>query len=230
MKEPRCCDIDLKKYLHHAMIAVFTVIALHAMAVDEPHDTVYFFDSWERIMADQPEAIFVDPYISIIPPYYYDWYFSMSDRRMNRLIRDRFVAASLEDKWLISRKYLVKNFGWHSGEPGSYVPFYFNDKVAYVDYEHPVFDNLERNFYYIDFKDRKMRKVTASLLSELLEEWGYLDLKMRFEGSKDFKKPEIVGYYFFQFIDRATYDPAYPSILDIMRAEGTVDNSNELTR
>ncbi len=218
--------MDLKKFPRYAMIAVLTVIALHAMAVDEPHDTVYFYDSWERIMTDEPEAIFVDPYISITPPYYYDWYFSMSDHRMNQLIRDRFIVACLEDKWLISRKYLVRNFGWHSGEPGSYVPFYFNDKVAYVDYEHPVFDNLERNFYYIDFKARKMRKVNASLLSELLEQWGYLDLKMRYEGAKGSRKPEIVGYYFFQFIDRATNDPAFPSILDIMRTDGPGENLN----
>ena len=70
------------------------------------------------------------------------------------------------------------------------------------------------DFYYIDFINRVVKKVTPSYLSELLED--YHNLQMRYEGMKDYKKREIIEDYFLKYIDRASSDVMRPDILDIV--------------
>ncbi|MBQ9822475.1 MAG: hypothetical protein IJM58_10165, partial [Muribaculaceae bacterium] len=71
------------------------------------------------------------------------------------------------------------------------------------------------DLYYIDFKNHMVRKVTPEVLSELLED--YHDLKMRYEGMKNYKKREIIFDYFFKYVERATDDIMRPFILDLVK-------------
>jgi hypothetical protein len=70
------------------------------------------------------------------------------------------------------------------------------------------------DYYYIDFKNGRVRKVTHNYLSELLED--YHDLQMRFEGMKDYKKRYMVEEFFFRYIERVTDDVMQPYILDLV--------------
>ena len=71
------------------------------------------------------------------------------------------------------------------------------------------------SFYYIDFFNRKVLKVNPSVLSELLTD--YHDLKMRYEGMRDYKKREIIEDYFYKYVDRASQDVMRPNILDLVK-------------
>ena len=67
-------------------------------------------------------------------------------------------------------------------------------------------------FYYLDFARGKVTLVTQSSLAGLLED--YHDLKMRYEGMRDYKNPEIIEDYFYRYIDRISQDDSRPRILD----------------
>ena len=71
-----------------------------------------------------------------------------------------------------------------------------------------------KEYYYIDFLNRKVLRVTPKVLSGLLED--YHDLQMRYEGMKDYKKSEIIEDYFLKFIERASNDIMRPYILDLV--------------
>ena len=84
--------------------------------------------------------------------------------------------------------------------------------MAYTGKLNVTGDKLE--YYYIDFVNREVLRVTPKVLSDLLED--YHDLQMRYEGMKDYKKSEIIEDYFFKYIDRAVNDVMRPSVLDLM--------------
>ena len=44
----------------------------------------------------------------------------------------------------------------------------------------------------------------------------YHDLKVRYEGMKDYKKRYIIEDYFYKYIDRASQDFMRPYILDLV--------------
>lgn len=207
------------------MLAVATMTALHSLADDMPHDTVYFYNSWERVLEQAPSAVSVDPYFEMAP---FEVYFETGDESFNERIIPQSVAATIGDSiWLVNSKYLKKNFKGDAGQLYNFVPLYFNDKVAFATYSgsfsvKDLFfgssDEPQADYYYIDFANRKVRRVTPAVLSELLED--YHDLQMRYEGMKDYKKRYIIEDYFFKFVDRATSDVMRPFILDL------VDNDN----
>ena len=159
-------------------------------------------------------------WIETITPY--DVVITTDDSR----ISDRVVAATLGDSiWLINTHYLRQNFGGDAKKLSDFVPLYFNEKVAFVvsDAAMSVKDILfgpsedyypEGDYFYIDFQNRKVLKVTPAVLSALLED--YHDLQMRYEGMKDYKKRHIIEDYFFKYVDRATQDFMRPTILELV--------------
>jgi hypothetical protein len=70
------------------------------------------------------------------------------------------------------------------------------------------------DYYYFDFKNRELRKVSSSVLSELLED--YHDLQMRYEGMKDYKKKYMIEEFFMKYVDRASQDFMRPYIVDLV--------------
>ena len=71
-------------------------------------------------------------------------------------------------------------------------------------------------YYFIDFKNRKVERVNHKYLSKLLED--YHDLKMRYEGMKDYKKPHIIEEFLFQYIGRVSEDIMRPTIPKLIAA------------
>ena len=202
------------------MVLAMTSIQAVALTSEMPHDTIYFYNTWEQMFNEEPVIALVDPWIETITPY--DVVITTDDSR----ISDRVVAATLGDSiWLINTHYLRQNFGGDAKKLSDFVPLYFNEKVAFVvsDAAMSVKDILfgpsedyypEGDYFYIDFQNRKVLKVTPTVLSALLEE--YHDLQMRYEGMKDYKKRHIIEDYFFKYVDRATQDFMRPTILELV--------------
>ena len=216
----------MKNWLHLLIVIVLVgLTCFHGMAQEESHDTVYFYNSWEQISYNVPEIGYVDPFITMHPPYTNEYYIDMADDQLNIPIREQFIVAYLHGVWLISSNYLKRHFKGETKifSDNSFVALYYNEKVAYVDYEWPRTYDFDREFFYLDFKNRRVSKVEPSMLSRLFEEWAYYDLRMRFEGMKDHKKREIIDEYFFKFIDRATTDDKFPTICDIIHEDSTDD-------
>ena len=202
------------------MVLAMTSIQAVALTSEMPHDTIYFYNTWEQMFNEEPVIALVDPWIETITPY--DVVITTDDSR----ISERVVAATLGDSiWLINTHYLRQNFGGDAKKLSDFVPLYFNEKVAFVvsDAAMSVKDILfgssedyypEGDYFYIDFQNRKVLKVTPTVLSALLEE--YHDLQMRYEGMKDYKKRHIIEDYFFKYVDRATQDFMRPTILELV--------------
>ena len=171
----------------------------------------------------------IDPFIYLITPYEIAIETGVED--VDYAINKTHIAATLGDSiWLINSQYLKREFTGDTKRLTEFMPFFFSDKVAYVLYvgenenlnwKNILFgDRVETDFeeivdyYYIDFQNKSVIKITPSSLSMLLED--YHDLQMRYEGMKDFKKREIMLDYFFKYIDRAQQDVMKPYILDVM--------------
>ena len=208
------------------MLAAVAMVSFQAVAIDELHDTVYFYNDWEQILADAPVAMIVDPWIDTITPY--EVIIESLNEDYNKIIWENHIAATLGDSiWLVNTEYLKRDFSGDVNKLNAFVPVFFNEKVAYAVFngnltvkdilfgrEEDFYENMDVDYYYIDFKNRKVLRVTPSVLSALLED--YHDLQMRYEGMKDYKKRYMIEEYFFKFIDRATEDIMRPNILDLV--------------
>ena len=214
----------MKNLIRNIMLfMVLATASLQAMAFSLPHDTVYFYNTWEQLLIDSPATMYVDPWIDPITPY--EVIIETPNEKYNDDIWNKHIAAVLGDSiWLINSEYLQREFKGDAKNLNAYVPFYFNDKVAFAVTDAipsvkelllglPEDAPIGVEYYYIDFRNRKVLRVTPEVLSRLLED--YHDLQMRYEGMKDYKKRPVIEDFFFQFVDRATEDLMRPFILDL---------------
>ena len=201
--------------------------SLHMAAQSQERDTVFFYDSWGDMFDVSPSGMIISPIIECETPYAVDIFTTTDDYRLYK-----HLAATIGDSiWLVSSHYLMQNFKGDIRHINyKFMPVFFNDKIAFfyyvgygqnlsvkslllgegdVDYSEIV------DVYYIDFLKHTVRKVTPEVLSELLED--YHDLKMRYEGLKDYKKREIIFDYFNKYVERATDDIMRPYILDLVK-------------
>lgn len=208
------------------LLAVASVSRVAHASDANVRDTVYFYETWEQMLNMTPAKMLVSPVIEAVTPFEVDIYTTTDDYRLYD-----YHAATLGDSiWLVSGVYLHNSFGGDISDFSvyKYYPVFFNEKVAYVvslgydgeqSLKNVLFgttDNYEASavFYYLDFRNRQILKVTPTVLSKLLED--YHDLQMRYEGLKDYKKLDIIEDYFYQFLDRATDDIMRPKILDLV--------------
>lgn len=219
----------MKNWKYMLMLMV-SLSALNVTAAGtEPRDTVYFYNTWQQMLDMEPVSMLVSPIIELETPYAIDIYTTTSDYRLY----DHMAATLGDSIWLMSNVYLMKNFKGDSNHFKGYkfIPVFFNEKVAYLTYV-GLGDNLSlkdilfgetgegkdyttvMDYYYIDFKNRRVRKVTPEVLSELLED--YHDLQMRYEGMKDYKKRYMIEEFFLRYVDRASQDFMRPYIMDLV--------------
>ena len=227
--------------LRHIAVIILTMVSLQALAVEEPHDTVYFYNSWEQMFCQEPVGMLVDPFIEAHSPF--QIYFLIDDEKMNYVIESKHVFAALGDSIVfINSKYLKECFDGDVNLLYGYIPLMFNDKVAYFRYGgHPYRDSSDEYHYFsegkycytlpnigeliqiswyyynIDFEQHKVLKVNHTVLSALLKD--YHDLQMRYEGMKDYKKNDIIEYFYLQYIDRVNQDDFKPYIVDLEASE-----------
>ena len=222
----------MKNFRIHIFLAFVTMASFLALKAGElPRDTVFFYDTWEQMFYMQPSAYIVAPYIEASTPY--EVFVYTGNDELDEKLLSEHAAITIDEgcTWLISSEYLKKNFKGDTKKMSGFMPLFFDDKVAFVMYvgygtnvslKNILFGETDEDmdyseyvdYYYIDFMNRKVLKVTPSVLSDLLED--YHDLQMRYEGMKDFKKRYIIEDYFYKFIDRASEDVMRPYILDLV--------------
>ena len=195
----------MNRLTRHIALILFAMASIIAVAQEEPHDTVYFFENWYQVFDNEPAAMLAD---FDIYAYSYAFEFETYNKVLNDRIKRQYIAAIVD----VDLRYL-----------NHYVPLFFNDKIAYtisvasVSFKDPIEegDNVNSiDYYFIDFLNRKVQRVSPSVLSGLLED--YHDLQMRYEGMKDYRKRTIIEDYFFKYIERATQDVMRPYILDLV--------------
>lgn len=209
------------------LLAFMALASFHASAYTVPHDTIYFYSTWQEILDVQPVAMIVDPVCDAVSPF--EIYIETGLDNVNEKIRKDYIALSQGDSlWLINGDYLKRNFGGDVKNINGFSPFFFDEKTAFVVSPRPlnVKDILLGNdvdgmtsygtpeYYYIDFLNKRVERVTYTYLDKLLED--YRDLQMRYEGMKDYKKSYIIEDYFFKFVDRVSQDIMRPYILDLV--------------
>lgn len=221
----------MKDHLKHILMALaLTVGSLQCAAADPaPRDTIYFYDTWQQMLDGNPVSMLVNPIIEVFSPY--SIYFSAYNHKISDEIKVKHIAISMDDSiWLVNSAYLKKHFV-HDDVDNlmDYVPVFFNDKVAYFIYHShltikdvyeglPQKEHYKVDYFYIDFFNHQIRRVTPEYLSQLLE--SYHDLQMRYEGMKDYRKREIIEEYFLQYVDRASEDIMRPYIVDLVSDKG----------
>ncbi len=209
------------------LLAFMALASFNASAYTVPHDTIYFYSTWQEILDVQPVAMIIDPVCDAVSPY--EIYIETGLDNVNEKIRKDYIALSQGDSlWLINGDYLKRNFGGDAKNINGFSPFFFDEKTAFVVSPRPlnVKDILLGNdvdgmtsygtpeYYYIDFLNKRVERVTYTYLDKLLED--YRDLQMRYEGMKDYKKSYIIEDYFFKFVDRVSQDIMRPYILDLV--------------
>ena len=217
----------MKTWIRNFLLLALTMASLHAVAVEVPHDTIYFYKTWEQMLYFEPSAYIIDPIIDAFTPY--EVYVETGSDDVNKTIEKEYMALSQGDSiWLINSKYLKKNFKGDVKGLDGFIPVFFNEKLAFITGNGPLtvkdvlfgtdsdgVTSYTQAYYYIDFLNLKVNRLTHGYLSELLEK--YHDLQMRYEGMKDYKKSYMIEEFFFKFIDRATEDVMQPYILDLMQ-------------
>lgn len=208
------------------LLVVFSAASFHVAAETMPHDTLYFYKSWQQVFDLTPSAYIIDPVIEPVTPY--EVYIETGYDDANTAIENHYLAISQGDSiWLVNSKYLKDNFKGDVKGLNGYIPVFFNEKVAFITANGPLsvkdilfgtntdgVTSYTQAYYYIDFVNRTVKQLTHSYLSELLTD--YHDLKVRYEGMKDYKKRYIIEDYFYKYIDRATDDFMHPNILDLV--------------
>ena len=212
-------------------LSLCLLTGLQAMSTEaQPLDTVYFYKSWEQIIYMEPLTMLVNPYIEAYSPFEVNIY--SDDEEVNKILVDAgFIAASIGDSiWYVTSDYIKDYFKGDVIQFNGFVPLFFNDKTAFLtwpskaSFKEIVFGDTEGSnynvdYYHIDFANHRIKRVTHSYLSKLLED--YHDLQMRYEGMKNYKKRHIIEDYFFKYIDRSTNDFMKPFILDIVDENGS---------
>lgn len=206
------------------ILLTFVVCSLHCVAAERaPKDTIYFYDTWEQMLNRQPQSMLINPIIEVFSPYSIS--FSAYNKKITAQIQHKHIAISMGDSiWLVNSNYLTRYFTTDADYLMDYVPVFFNDKVAYFIYHShlslkdvaeglPQKDHYNVDYFYIDFLNHQIKRVTPDYLSQLLE--SFHDLQMRYEGMKDYKKKEIIEDYFLKYVDRATEDIMRPYIVDL---------------
>ena len=219
----------MKNFLRNILLVVVAGFSMLASAQTQSHplDTIYFYKSWAQMLYLEPSAYIVNPVI------YQDSdceiYIETGNDEVNQMIEDEYIAFSRDaETFYINSDYLKKEFTGDVRVHEGFVPLFFNDKVAFIISYGPLtvrdvlfgnsgdegITNRNVDYYNINFLNNSVNRVTHEYLSELLED--YHDLKMRYEGMKDYKKDYIIEDYFFKYIDRATDDFMHPFILDLV--------------
>lgn len=219
---------------HILLLVILAAMASAGRAVAQ--DTVFFYNTWEQMLSQSPVAVIIDPVIETVSPF--ELYIDTGDDDINEAIYTRHIALSLGDSiWLMNSNYLRRYFKGDVKKINGFVPVFFNEKVAFINYvvtndwsvsindyifdDEVNFDGSSKNgvrHYFIDFMQHQVLKVDHEVMSQLLGD--YHDLLMRYEGMKDYKKPDIIEDYFYKFIDRATADIMRPNIVDLVDDNG----------
>ncbi len=234
-------------------IALLTLVAFCAASVnaqfytnrkhDNGNDTLWVYNSWESVFFDGPDTLAVNPNIEINSPFNFRFKPTEKDSKpLRKMIEKESVAVSIGDSvWLINSKYVKDSLqGEYNGIFENYVPLYFNEKIAfiqfipteisYLPYEIEDFEGVIAGVgrdgiynvgdygyvavphFLIDLASKSLILVDRSYLLVLLEH--YPDMKRRYEMMADQNEFYMINQFFWDYVDRISRDPYVPYLLD----------------
>ena len=206
----------MRNWIKHIIFLVMVLLSSQVVTGQEEmqRDTIYFFQTWEQMLMNDPVNIYDFP--DELPPVPDEIHFAFEDDSINHLINDEYLAAAQGDTlWYVNTRHLAKRFDMGDLTKKGYVPVFFDDKVAYLlVYYFYAYDGYDCLYYYLDFKNRKVLTVNHKTLRTLLND--YSDLRMQYDSMKDNKSSVIVDEFFFRYIDRVSQDISRPDILDLI--------------
>jgi hypothetical protein len=219
----------MKTCLKYLMTMVLVAFCAFYSAADEHKDTVYIYNSWAQIYYMEPSAILYDAQVLAYSPFSVN-ILTSDEAVLKQVSEEGHIVISIgEEVWLANADYIKQEFKGDVKYFDGYVPIFFTEKAAFLTYPdgpsvkeilfgEEDYDELSRVVYFhIDFEKKRVKKVTPKYLSELLED--YHDLQMRYEGMKDYKKNDIIEYFYLQYIDRVNQDDFKPYIVDLEASE-----------
>jgi hypothetical protein len=195
------------------------------------------------VFFDGPDTLAVNPNIEINSPFNFRFKPTEKDSKpLRKMIEKESVAVSIGDSvWLINSKYVKDSLqGEYNGIFENYVPLYFNEKIAfiqfipteisYLPYEIEDFEGVIAGVgrdgiynvgdygyvavphFLIDLASKSLILVDRSYLLVLLEH--YPDMKRRYEMMADQNEFYMINQFFWDYVDRISRDPYVPYLLD----------------
>lgn len=207
-------------------------------------DTLQVYNSWQSIFFNGPDTVAINPNVEIFSPFKFKFKpTEKNNKELKNMIQKRSVAVSLGDSvWLINSRYLRDSLSGPYNEIfEEYVPLYFNEKIAFVQfliteisylpYEIDTFEGMNAgvgrdgiyNFgdygyvaiphFVIDFDGKQVYLVDRDYLMFLLER--YPDMKRRYEMMQDQYEFYMINEFFWDYVERLESDP-YAPVLSIV--------------
>lgn len=208
---------------------------------DQGRDTVKVYNSWHSIFYSSPDTMAINPNIEVYSPFKIKFKPTEKDnKRLKKMIEKESIALSIGDSvWMINSRYIKEKFkGGYNDIFEDYVPLYFNDKIAFVQFIITEISYLPYeidNFYglyagvgrdgifyagdygyvavphfVIDFDRNEVFLVDRDYLLYLLER--YPDMKRRFEMMQDQNEFYMINEFFWDYVERLGEDPYAPYI------------------
>lgn len=203
---------------------------------DQGNDTVMVYNSWQSLYYDGPDTVAINPNIEIYSPFKFKFKPTEKDnKQLKKMIEKQSLALSIGDSvWFINSHFLEDSLhGTYNEIFEGYVPLYFNEKIAFVqfliteisylpvkiDSFEGIFAGVGREGIYndsfyglfavphfvIDIENKQVYLVDRNYLLFLLER--YPDMKRRYEMMQDQNEFYMINQFFWDYVERLSNDP-----------------------
>ena len=244
------------KFFHRIFIALLLVVVSCGIANaqfyssrkhDQGADTLKVYNSWQSLFFNEPDTVAVNPNVEIYSPFKFKFKPTEKDSKpLRKMIEKQSLALSIGDSvWFINSRYLKDSIGGGYNEIfEDYVPLYFNEKIAFVQFiiteisylpiqienfigvvagvgRDGIFNAGDYGYvavphFVIDFDNNQVFLVDRNYLLYLLER--YPDMKRRYEMMQDQYEFYMINEFFWDYVERLEQDP-YAPVLKMLRSE-----------
>ena len=227
----------MQRALSIILLFICSSVAAFNAAAEDAH--LYF--SWESLFKHQPDSIVNDVVLKVSTAYRYQVEPKNDDKKLRNLIKKQALIVSVNDSvWLINSQHLRHDYtGDFDTSMNDLMPFYFNSKIAYFQFnQYPdpnlvymVLNNLgeytlveayqaisnvcfryddDAFCYIVDPEKKHINMLDHNYMSKILG--PYRQLRMRYESMKYYQYPTTINYYFLDYIDSIDTDDEFPYI------------------
>jgi hypothetical protein len=205
---------------------------------DKGSDTLWVYNSWEAVMYCQPDTFAVNPNIEINSPFNIKFKPTEKDSKpLRKMIEKESMVVSIGDSvWMINSHFINNSLkGYYNGFFENYLPLYFNDKIAFIQYlpteisylpiqienfegvtagvgKYGIYNAGDYGYvavphFMIDLTSRQIILIDRSYLLVLLEQ--YPDMKRRYEMMEDQNEFYMINQFFWDYVDRLSRERNY---------------------
>lgn len=205
----------------------------------EGTDTLWVYNSWNSLFYEGPDTMAVNPNVEYYSPFNIKFKVTEKDNKiLKKIVEKTSVVASIGDSvWMINSHYLRDSLsGPYNRVFENYVPLYFNEKIAFVQFinteisylpyeidtfeglwagvgRYGIFDAGDYGYvavphFVIDFSSKSLNLVDRNYLLFLLER--YPDMKRRYEMMEDQNEYYMINQFFWDYVERISSDPTAP--------------------